>query len=81
MKKSLLDCLKSLQESGFNVRGVVSDDHSTNVNAYAELLEDYLILKGPEGPELKFRFYEQTEYEFIPPTHPIIGYESLREKS
>ena len=41
VKKSLLDCLKSLQESGFNVRGVVSDDHSTNVNAYSELLKDF----------------------------------------
>ena len=29
-------------------------------------------MKGPEGPELKFGFYEQTEYEFTPPSHPIL---------
>ena len=29
-------------------------------------------MKGPKGPELKFGFYEQTEYEFIPPSHPLM---------
>ena len=29
----LLDCIKSLQDSGFKVRGVVSDDHASNVSA------------------------------------------------
>ena len=41
VKEALLDCLKMLHESGFNVRGVVCDDHSTNVNAYTQLLQEY----------------------------------------
>ena len=39
----LLDCLKSLQENGFNVRGIVCDNHASNVAAYKKLLSTYSI--------------------------------------
>ena len=41
VKKELLACLKVLQENGLNVRGVVCDDHSTNVSAYKQLLKEF----------------------------------------
>ena len=41
VKNELLDCLKILQENSFNVRGVVCDDHSTNVSAYKILLAEH----------------------------------------
>ena len=34
-------CLSNLQKSGFKVRAVVSDNHSSNVNAYADLRKKY----------------------------------------
>ena len=37
LKDELLACLKLLQENGFPVRGIVSDDHSSKVNLYKEL--------------------------------------------
>ena len=37
LKDELLACLKLLQENEFRVRGIVSDDHSSNVNSYEEL--------------------------------------------
>ena len=41
VKKELLDCLNVLQENGFNVRGTVCDNHSTNVLAYKSLLLEH----------------------------------------
>ena len=40
LKNELLDCLNVLQENGFNVRGIVCDDHPINVNAYKQLLTE-----------------------------------------
>ena len=51
LQRHILDCLKILKDSDFNVRAIVSDNHSSNVNAYSMLLEksglpsdsDYMI--------------------------------------
>ena len=40
LKREILNCVKFLHENGFNVRGVVSDDHSSNVSAYKEFLHE-----------------------------------------
>ena len=37
----VLRCLMKLKESGFNVRGIVCDNHTSNVAAYKKLLSDY----------------------------------------
>ena len=33
LKKEINECITSLHQSGFKVRAVVTDNHSTNVNA------------------------------------------------
>jgi hypothetical protein len=38
LKDELLGCLNVLHEGGFNVRGIVSDDHTSNTSAYKHLL-------------------------------------------
>ncbi|XP_065639339.1 uncharacterized protein LOC136072179 [Hydra vulgaris] len=35
------ECITSLQENGFHVRGVISDNHSTNVSAFSHLMQKY----------------------------------------
>ena len=35
------ECITSLQENGFHVRGVVSDNHSTNISAFSHLMHKY----------------------------------------
>ena len=39
LQHHILDCLRILNESEFNVRAVVSDNHSTNVSGYSKLLK------------------------------------------
>ena len=39
--KEIDKCIETLAESGFNVRAVVVDDHSSNVAAYKKLHEEY----------------------------------------
>jgi len=41
LKEEILECLTVLQGNNFNVRGVVCDDHSSNVAAYRSLLYSY----------------------------------------
>ena len=38
---NLMDVITKLAKVGFNVRGVVCDDHSSNVNAYSKLFKSY----------------------------------------
>lgn len=38
LKDEILKCVTQLHDSGFNVRGIVCDDHSSNVSAYKKLL-------------------------------------------
>ena len=40
LKDQILDGLDTLRLCGFNVRGIVSDDHSSNGSAYEMLLEN-----------------------------------------
>ena len=41
LKREILKRIQQLQECSFNVRGVVCDDHPTNVSAYKKLLTDF----------------------------------------
>ena len=38
LREELLKCLSVLQENGFNVRGIVCDNHSNNVSAFKKIL-------------------------------------------
>ena len=40
LQEQIKDCLKTLNNCGFNVRAIVCDDHATNVNAYSLLLKE-----------------------------------------
>ena len=37
VKEEIEESLRSLKEIGFNIRAVISDNHSTNVSAYSSL--------------------------------------------
>ena len=40
LKGEIKDCLKTLHDSGFNVRALVCDNDSTNISAYSLLLKE-----------------------------------------
>lgn len=40
LKDNLLQCIKELQENDFNIRGIVCDNHSSNVAAYQKLFKE-----------------------------------------
>ena len=44
IKEKILGSLKTLKNSGFRVRAIVSDNHSANVLAYELPLKDSVIL-------------------------------------
>ena len=67
VKEALLDCLTTLHESGFNVRGVVSDDHSTNVSAYTKLL----VENGKAADDLFVTLNGRKIYLFFDTVHLI----------
>ena len=67
VKESLVECLNMLHENGFNVRGVVSDDHSTNVNAYTQLL----IENGKSPNDLFITLHGKKIYLFFDTVHLI----------
>ena len=58
------DAIENLTKSGFNVRGVVADNHSTNVNAFKRLLEKYenvhenLSIQHPNNESETFLFFD-----------------------
>ena len=61
LKEQILDCLNT--SCGFNVRGIVSDNHSSNVSAYKMLLEDC-----SQDPDSLFMLYESEKiYLFLIP--------------
>ena len=39
--ENLMDIISKLARIGFNVRGTVCDDHSSNVNTYSKLSKSY----------------------------------------
>ena len=41
LAKKIDECIKTLHDAGFSVRCVVTDDHSTNVNAFSTLRKTY----------------------------------------
>ena len=67
LKDELLSCLNVLHENGFNVRGVVSDDHATNVCAYKQLLTE----NGQDADDLFLVLNERKIYLFFDTVHLI----------
>lgn len=41
LRDAILKCIKTLQDIGYHVRGVVCDNHSSNVSAYRKLLTEF----------------------------------------
>ena len=67
LKEQILDCLNTLKSCGFNVRGIVCDNHSSNVSAYKMLLEGC-----NQDPDSLFMLYEpQKIYVFFDTVHLI----------
>ena len=67
LSDELLDCIKSLKDSGFKVRGVVSDDHARNVSAYRILLSRFATCQD----DLFITFNEMKIYLFFDSVHLI----------
>ena len=67
VKDELLECLNVLQENGFKVRGVVCDDHSTNVSAYKKIL----VAHGQATDDLFFTLNDKKIFLFFDTVHLI----------
>ena len=62
---NLKECLQCLYELDFNVRGVVCDNHASNVSAYRELLSVY----GNDSSDLHITFNSKRIYLFYDSVH------------
>ena len=65
LANELDESIKSLHNIGFNIRAVISDNHSTNVSAFAHLIKNFGFnkevhgIKHPSKPELCiYLFYD-----------------------
>ena len=67
LQDELTDTIKTLQEVGFNVRGVVCDNHSSNVAAYKELMKSY----GKDGDHLRAWINDKPIYLFFDSVHLV----------
>ena len=61
----LSDCIESLGNAGFNVRGIVTDNHSANVSAFNHLqkmfpssLGDVLCMQHPQNSSKTYLFFD-----------------------
>ena len=57
------DCIKQLSPQGFNVRAVVTDNHSCNVSAFSKLKKSYnsvdsFSIKHPESKTKTYLFFD-----------------------
>ena len=63
LSNELDDCMKLLADAGFNVRGVVTDNHSTNVSAFPFLKKKYSstaeqnFIQHPDNHSINYLFY------------------------
>ena len=62
---NLKECLQCLHELDFNVRGVVCDNHASNVSAYGKLLSEY----GNDSSGLHITFNSKRIYLFYNSVH------------
>ena len=67
LSDELLDCIKSLQDSGLKIRGVVSDDHASNVSPNRILLSRFATCQN----DLFIIFNEMKIYLFFDSVHLI----------
>ena len=65
IQNEILHCLQVLQVLGFKVRGVVCDDHSSNVSAFKKLFAIY----GPSDDDLAIEYNNQKVYLFFDVVH------------
>ena len=66
LKGEILSCIGDLQKIGFNVRGVVCDNHPSNVSAFGDISAEY-----GKGDELRVWINDQAMYLFYDPVHLI----------
>ena len=62
--KEMVCCVETLSKAGFNVRAIVTDNHSANVRAFNKLLDLYgtkdgLFLKHPQSKTKTYLFLIQ----------------------
>ena len=65
IQNEILHCLQVLQDLGFKVRGIVCDDHSSNVSAFKKLLATY----GSSDDDLAIEYNDQKVYLFFDVVH------------
>lgn len=65
LKDEIVNCITILQEKGFNVRGIVCDDHASNVSAYKKLINIY----GSGVEDLAIEYNSQKIYLFFDAVH------------
>jgi len=63
LSSELSDCIRALGNAGFKVRGLVTDNHSANVSAFAHLLkmfpsDDGMSLQHPQNPTKIYLFFD-----------------------
>ena len=66
----MADCISILSESGFKVRAIVTDNHSSNVNAFkalkkmfhAQASDSSLFLQHPENPTKAYLFFDNVDF-------------------
>lgn len=65
LKDEIIHSLTILQEKAFNVRGIICDNHASNVSAYKKLLNTY----GNSDEDLAIEFNHQKIYLFFDVVH------------
>ena len=65
LKDEIVSCVTILREKGFNVRGIVCDDHASNVSAYKKLIDIY----GIDEEDLAIEYNSRKIYLFFDAVH------------
>lgn len=65
LRDAILKCIETLQEIGFHVKGVVCDNHASNVSAYRKLLSEY----ANNDSDLSITVNERKIYLFFDTVH------------
>ena len=65
LKKEIEECVSSLNKQGFKVRGVITDDHSSNVAAFSNLIDVYRFDPNIHGVKFPSNFATITYLFFL----------------
>ena len=63
LSQEIISCIELILKAGFNIRAVVADNHSSNVNAFKILLSKFegdgkLFITLPESPQKIYFFFD-----------------------